>query len=100
MKPCSRKALNSSNYLQDVGFGNKNTIGIIKGTTQKLGNKYQNALIVLFSKVNFQPIAFRKPDIDGSYQFLGLNNSLNCFIVAFDDSKQYNAVIQDSVVPK
>ena len=100
MKPISRKVALSGNLLQDIGFGSKNTVSHIKGSVKKLGNQYQNALIVLYNKANFLPIAVRKPDQNGDYQILGLNNSLNCFITAFDDKKQYNAVIQDNIVPK
>lgn len=100
MKPCSRKSLPSSNYLQEVSFGFKNTLASIKGSTKKLGDKYKGALVVLYSKANLQPIAIKKPDENGNYQFLGLNTDLKTFIVAFDTNKQYNAVIQDNVVPK
>ena len=47
-----------------------------------------------------QPITITKPDNDGNYQFLGLSTSLKTFIVAFDQGQQFNAVIQDNVVPK
>lgn len=100
MKPCSRKAMPSGNLLQDVGFGSKNTVAKIQGSTKKLGQQYQDAIVVLYNKANLQPIAIRKPDQKGDYQFLGLTTDLNTFIVAFDVSKQYNAVIQDNVVPK
>lgn len=97
MKPCSRNAQHSSNLLQEIG---QNTVARIQGSTKKLGDKYKGALVVLYNKANLQPISVRKPDADGGYHFLGLNNSLNCFIVAFDIQQQYNAVIQDNVVPK
>lgn len=100
MKPCSRKVLHSSNMIQNIGFGLKNTVSTIKGSTKKLGEKYKNCLIVLYNKENFQPLSIRKPDENCNYQFLGLNNSINCFVVAFDSAKQYNAVIQDGVIPK
>ena len=100
MKPCSRKALHSSNLLQSVGFGSKNTVSNISGSTKKLGENYKNCLVILYSKINLSPIAVRKPNMNGDYMFLGLNNSINCFLVAFDNNKQFNAVIQDNVVPK
>lgn len=103
MKPCSFKTFNSSNYLNATvfsDFGTSNTVAGVKGTTKKLGSNYSDALVVLYTKNNLLPIASRKPNSDGEYQFLGLNNSLLCFIVAFDNKKQYNAVIQDQVVPK
>lgn len=100
MKPISRKVMKSNNLLQSLGFGVKQTIANIKGSTVKLGQKYQDATIVLYNKANLQPIAIRKPDEDGKYQFLGLNKDVVCFIVGLDKHNQYNAVIQDNVVLK
>lgn len=100
MKPCSRMTLHSNALLQNLGFGVKNTVADIKGTTKKLGSNYSDATIVLYNKSNLTPIGSTKPNENGDYQFLGLNNSVVCFIVAFDNKKQYNAVIQDQVVPK
>lgn len=100
MKPCSRKTLHSGSLLQDVGFGIKNTIASIHGTTKKLGKQYKDVLVVLYSKSNFHPVAVQKPDVSGTYAFLGLNNSAKFFIVAFDSNRQYNAVIQDNVGAK
>lgn len=97
MSVVSRSVKHSSNYLQ-------NTQGLIiakvGGSTKKLGRQYENATVVLYNKANFQPIAMRKPDQNGNYNFLGLNTDLKTFIVAFDDKQQFNAVIQDNVVPK
>ena len=100
MKPCARAAHYSSNILQNIGFGSKNTVASIRGSIKKLGSKYQNATIFLYNKANYQPFAVCKPDINGDYQFLGLNTDLKIFIVAFDQKQQFNAVIQDNVVPK
>ncbi|MFW1859224.1 hypothetical protein [Acinetobacter defluvii] len=100
MKPISRKVMLSGNLLQHVGFGSKNTVANIKGSTTKLGEKYRNCLVVLYNKANLQPLAMIRPDENCDYQFLGLNTDLQTFIVAFDNTKQYNAVIQDNVVPK
>ena len=98
MKPCSRKAKPSSNLLQNINAGP--VIAKVQGSVKKLGQQYQNATIALYSKANLQPIAVRKPDQNGNYQFLGLNTDLKTFIVAFDQKQQFNAVIQDNVVPK
>lgn len=100
MKPCSHKALHSSNLLQQFGFGSKNTVASIKGLIKKLGEPYTDALVILYNKENLTPIAIRKPDISGNYQFLGLSADLKTFTVAFDQHQQHNAVIQDNVVPK
>ena len=72
----------------------------IQGSVKKLGEQYKDATVVLYSKANLQPIAIRKPDQNGNYQFLGLNTNLKTFIIAFDQNQQFNAVIQDNVVPK
>ena len=88
----------SANNLQNLSTGP--VIAKIQGSVKKLGQQYQNATVVLYSKTNLQPIAIRKPDINGDYQFLGLNTDLKTFIVAFDKNQQFNAVIQDNVVAK
>ncbi|APR70714.1 hypothetical protein [Acinetobacter haemolyticus] len=98
MKPCSRKTLKVSNYLQNIITGP--VIAKISGSVKKLGNQYQDATIVLYNKTNLQPIAIKKPDENGNYKFLGLNTDLKTFVVAFDKNQQFNAVIQDNVVPK
>lgn len=100
MTPVSRKVMHSSNYLQPIVIGANTVIGSIKGSVKKLGSKYQDAKIVLYSKSNLFPIAIRKPDTNGNYQFLGLNTDLKTFVVAFDNQQKFNAVIQDNVVPK
>lgn len=100
MKPCTRKALSSRILLQELDYSLKSTVATIKGSTKKLGEKYKNCLVVLYNKANLMPIDARKPDENGDYRFLGLNTDLKTFIVAFDSTKQYNAVIQDNLVPK
>ena len=98
MKPCSRKILLSMNSLQVVTTGP--IVAKITGSVKKLGQQYKSATVVLYSKANLLPIAIRKPDQNGNYQFSGLNTDLKTFIVAFDLNQKYNAVIQDNVVPK
>lgn len=98
MKPCSRRCMPSSSLLQSVATGP--VVASIKGTTKKLGDRYNGALVTLYSKVNFQPLAFTRSDQNGNYQFLGLNTDLKTFVVAFDPQQEYNAVISDNVVPK
>ena len=98
MKPVSRKTLPSTNFFQSIPPSL--VVAKIQGSTKKLGEKYKDAIVVLYSKANLQPIALRKPDQNGNYQFTGLNTELKTFIVAFDQNQQFNAVIQDNVVPK
>ena len=102
MTPVSRKALASKFFLNsDLSIiPAAASAAKITGSVKKLGEKYQDATIVLYNKGNLQPIAIQKPDANGSYRFSGLNTSLNTFIVAFDQKQQYNAVTQDNVVPK
>ena len=98
MRPCHRRALQASSLLQSVNTGP--VVAKIRGSVKKLGDAYQNANIVLYNKVNLQPIAVRRPDQNGNYQFLGLNTDLKTFVIAFDKNQKFNAVIQDNVVPK
>ena len=98
MKPVSRKALHSSHLMQIISTGP--VVAKIQGSVKKIGQQYKDATLVLYNKANLQPIAVRKPDANGNYQFLGLNTDLKTFIVAFDQKQQFNAVIQDNVVPK
>lgn len=100
MKPISRGAHKSSNFFQEVGYGTRTTVASIKGSVKKLGVKYQDALVILYNKANLNVITVVKPDANGDYKINVLNNSVMCFLVAFDSKKQYNAVIQDMVVPK
>lgn len=98
MKPVGRKVLHSSNFLQNIVTGQ--IVAKVAGSVKKLGQQYQDATVVLYNKANLLPVAIRKPDQNGDYQFLGLNTDLKTFIVAFDQNQKYNAVIQDNVVPK
>lgn len=98
MKPVSRNVLPNSILLQNISVGP--VIAKITGSVKKLGQRYKDATVVLYNKANLQPIAIRKPDQNGNYYFLGLNTDLKTFIVAFDKNQQFNAVIQDNVVPK
>ncbi len=98
MKPCSYSAKPASVFIQILPIGK--VIGKIGGRVKRLGESYSNTTVVLFHKDNLQPIATRVPDPRGNYSFLGLNTDLKTFIVAFDQKQQFNAVIQDNVVPK
>lgn len=90
--------IKASALLQPISTGR--TIAKIQGSIKKVGQQYKDAIVVIYNKANLHPIAARKPDVNGEYQFLGLNTDLKTFIVAFDNKQQYNAVIQDNVVPK
>lgn len=97
MKPTGFVVKKNGVMLQDLsGLIYSN----INGSINKQGEKYTDAIVVLYNKSNLRPIAVSKPDISGHYQFLNLYADLKTFIVAFDQKQQYNAVIQDNVVPK
>jgi hypothetical protein len=98
MRPVKRRVLKTAPALQI--FPIMSVICKISGSVKKLGIQYSNATIGLFNKDNYMPIAFRKPDQNGNYSFFGLNSDLKTFIVAFDSTQQFNAVIQDNVRPK
>ena len=90
----------SVNNLQPTILTPTTVVGSVKGSVKKLGQNYQNASVVLYNKANLQPIAIRKPKENGDYSFMGLTTDMKTFVVAFDANKQFNAVIQDNVVPK
>ena len=95
---CAYKAQKSGSLLQNVAASP--VLASIKGTTSKLGERYNGALVTLYNKANLQPLAVMRSDQNGNYQFLGLNTDLKTFVVAFDPKQEYNAVISDNVVPK
>lgn len=72
----------------------------IQGLTQKQGAIYSNCFVRLFHRNSGVLVSEKKSDLRGEYVFKGLKASEVYFVVAFDRSKQYNAVIQDNVVPK
>lgn len=78
----------------DQGFGQ------IKGTTKKLGTNYAPVPVCVFKRSNRQLLWETKSSPDGSYAFRNIAKGLECFVVAFDQNEQYNAVIQDKVVAK
>lgn len=98
MRHCIRVAMPACPSQQTIPA--TGTVASIKGTVKKLGGQYSHAMIALFNKSNCQLISSTQPTDDGSYKFLGLHDRLKTFVVAFDSKNQFNAVIQDNVVPK
>ena len=86
-------ASDNMNYM-----GAMNTLACIKGTTKKLG-AISPSSVFLFNPLT-QKILITTSDVDGSYKFLGLPKGQKFVVFARDDANQYNAVIQDNVVPK
>lgn len=78
----------------DQGFGQ------IKGTTKKLGANYTPVPVCVFKRSNRRLLWETKSRPDGSYAFRNIAIGLECFVIAFDQNEQYNAVIQDKVVAK
>lgn len=79
---------------EDQGFAK------VKGMTKKLGENYSPVSICLFKRSTRRLLWETKSKADGSYEFRNIAVGLECFVVAFDPNNQYNAVIQDNVVPK
>lgn len=57
-------------------------------------------IVRLYEKVSGQLVQQKLSEKSGNYEFSGLNNAFKFFIVAHDPASQFNAVIQDNVVPK
>lgn len=98
MKLVRRRVLLHDVTLQNISTGP--VVAKVSGSIKKLSEVYRDSIVVLYNKANLLPITAQKPDQDGNYQFMGLNTDLKTFIVAFDQKQEYNAVIQDNVVPK
>ena len=71
---------------------------MIKGQVKELGNNIP-CRVRLFEKSTGRLIADVATDEVGNYEFLNLMK-IRFFIVAHHPESQYNAVIQDNVVPK
>lgn len=103
MKPLLREPRANATLLDSSltsNFGSDNTPRPIIGSVKKLNYEYQNARLCIFNRKNMSLLAVRNPDEHGNYIVHGLNSDLDLFIVAFDNERQYNAVIQDNVRPK
>lgn len=94
-------------YVPFPNFGKKiitmtnanHGFGKINGITKKLGTYYSPVPVCLFRRDNRQMIWETISKADGSYSFRNVALDLQCFIVAFDPNNQYNAVIQDKILP-
>lgn len=74
--------------------------GQIKGTTKKTGVNYSPVPVCCFNKLTREFLWEIKSKPDGSYSFKNIAKGLECFVVAFDPSGEYNAVISDKVIAK
>ena len=82
-----------------TGSNSTGLLRLVKGSTKKLGANYAFQKVCLYSCANNQLIAATTSDENSNYQF-EVYSSTPVYIVAFDNDKQFNAVIQDNVVPK
>ena len=73
--------------------------GRVDGTIKKLGQNYSPVPVCLFRRDNRLLLWETKSKPDGSYAFRNIAVGLECFVVAFDPNNQYNAVIQDKILP-
>lgn len=71
----------------------------IKGSIKKLGANYAHQKVCLYSRTNNQLIAITTSDESGNYAFR-VSSAAPVYIVALDHQQQFNAVVQDNVVPK
>ena len=78
--------------------------GQIKGITTEDdtdGTKlFPNAQICIFKKSTRELLWETKSKANGSYHVRNIAVGLECFVVAFDPTRKYNAVIEDAMVAK
>lgn len=86
----------ASNNLNSGGASN--TFASIQGTIQKVG-KVTTAQVYLFNPLTHKTISMQSNEF-GQYSFRGLPKGQSFIIFARDKTQQYNAVIQDNVIPK
>lgn len=73
--------------------------GRIDGQVEKESISYENAKICVFVKSTRSLLWEFKPGGNGAYSIRNIDPKIEYFIVAFDESQEYNAVIQDMVKP-
>ena len=74
--------------------------GRIKGVVKKQGEAFGLTPVFAYKRSNGQLLWRTSSNQDGSYEFRNIATELKCFVVALDPNNQFNAVIQDNVVPK
>lgn len=85
-----------SSYPTDQNY---RSVFSISGSVMQLGKKIK-ATVWLYLKANNQLIDIVQSDEKGNYSFKGLQKANKYFVVSHHPTGQYNAVIQDNVVPK
>jgi len=81
------------------GSGRLNCFVKIKGRTLKLGKVQPKTKINLYSLSGVLMQTTFSNEF-GEYVFCGVGKGETYTIIGFDNQKQFNAVIQDNVVPK
>lgn len=81
-------------------FNNNQGFGQIIGSTKKLGQNYSPVPVCCFKRSTRELLWETTSKPDGTYFFRNIAKGLECFVVAFDPSEEYNAVISDKVVAK
>lgn len=79
-------------------------LGQIKGITTEddadSTRLFPNAQVCVFKKSTRELLWETKSKANGDYHIRNIAVGLECFVVAFDPSREYNAVIEDAVVAK
>ena len=73
--------------------------GTIKGKVTKVDVAYP-CIVSIHERESRSLIESKITDKAGNYAFHNLSYGFSFFLVAIDPAKKFNAVIQDSVVPK
>lgn len=84
---------------QDGHHSPINTYVSIKGETRRLGLLHPHIKVHLVDKLTGRTW-ITDSDSGGRYQFNGVGKKSKYYIFAFDQLGNFNAVIQDNVVPK
>lgn len=77
----------------DQGFGR--VMGVIK----KEENTYPDVDVAIYKRTDKTLLWVTTSNNEGKYVFRNLSVGLECFVIAIDPNNQYNAIIQDKVIP-
>lgn len=72
--------------------------GRIKGATKKIGNTFPRVRVTAYQRKTGNKIWHTYSDKSGKYSIRNLAIGLECFVVALDPNREYNAVISDGVI--
>lgn len=87
-------------YLQDLSILTDSNF-TISGHVKKLGVAANHQIkVYLLEKKSMRLIKATSTDADGWYIFTNLNKDYRYLVLSIDSKGEFNAVIQDNVVPK